>query len=208
MTMVYYKKPALVLALALLSLIRSTPAIYAQSKPESIRFLVAIGEATTDLSSLGTSRHTCILVMPNGRFHLESRVQHLPSSVAKAKIFDYSLDSQQLQRLRDILDDEKIRQLAAYQSPPMPMAVAWSRGFNANIERGTGIQNVGYWTWRGGTPTASPNSAPESVKKTWQESEIALGPLIDWLHGIESLQLPPSDAAFNSCNVDLNSNAR
>jgi hypothetical protein len=209
MTMAYCKIAAVgLVGLALLAIVRGTTAIPTQSKPESTRFLVGIGEATTDLSSLGISRHTCILVLPDGRFHLESRIQHLPSSVATANNFDYSLDSLQLQRLREILGDERIRQLPEYASPAMPMAVTWSSGFNARIPRATGVQNVGYWKWRGGTPAASPNSAPESVKKGWQESETALQPLVDWLHGIEALRLPKSDAKATMCDADADSNAQ
>jgi hypothetical protein len=150
---------------ALLAVIQGTPAIYAQSRPEPTAFVINIAEAATDLSPQGTSRHTCILVLPDGRFHLESRTQRLPSPVATANVFDYSLDTMQLQQLRGILEDERIRQLTAYLSPAMPMAVPWSSGFDARIPRATGVQNVGYWKWRGGAPEASPNSAPESVKK-------------------------------------------
>jgi hypothetical protein len=64
------------------------------------------------------------------------------------------------------------------------------------------VQYVGYWTWRGGTPAASPNYAPASIKKGWQELETALRPLVDWLHAIEVLKLAPSDMKSTMCASD------
>ncbi|MGA8431370.1 MAG: hypothetical protein WB729_16225 [Candidatus Sulfotelmatobacter sp.] len=199
----YYKLATLVLVTsAFLTLVNVAPRDRLQPQQEAPTFLIAAHEGTIDLSRNGTSSQTCILVRPDGRFHLEGRTQRLPSPTASAKIFDYSLDSSQLQQLRGIIDDESVRQLPEYIQPPLPMAVSWSHGFEAKITRPTGAQDIGYWTWRGGTVDASPNSARESVRKGWQQSETALKPLVDWLHGIEALKLSPSDSKSDMCVVD------
>ena len=152
----YYKLATLVLVTsAFLTLVNAAPRDRLQPQQEAPTFLIAAHEGTIDLSRNGTSSQTCILVRPDGRFHLEGRTQRLPSPAASAKIFDYSLDSSRLQQLRGIIDDESVRQLPAYIQPPLPMAVSWSHGFEAKITRPTGAQDIGYWTWRGGTVDVS-----------------------------------------------------
>jgi hypothetical protein len=160
---------------------------------DSNQFWVIVHEGQTDISPRGRSVSNCALIFPDGRFHVERRVQELPGSTAALKIFDSSLDSTQLQHLKTVLDSEGIRRLPPYEQPILPMGVPWSYGFNARITRPTGVQNVGYWTWRDGVSTASPNSSPENVKKGWRLSETELRPLVDWLRSIEHLKLVPSE---------------
>src|SRR6266481_6535038 len=38
----------------------------------------------------------------------------------------------------------------------------------------------------------NPNSAPDKIKKTWKDSEVALRPLVEWFHTVEGLKLSPS----------------
>jgi hypothetical protein len=189
-----FKIAALVIAVS-----AALVAVAVQPQQESS---VTIWESTLDLSRGGVSTHTCILVQPDGRFHLEKKTQRLPSSTANREIFDYSLDASQFQQLRSILDDEKLRQLPAYVQPALPMSVPWSHGFDVKILRAADVQHVGYWTWRGGTADTSPNSAPQGVKNGWQESEAALKPMADWLHGIESMKLSPSRSESTMCVSD------
>jgi hypothetical protein len=195
------------LSSVMLTVARYTPAASVGSQPEPSALLVELQEGTMDMSRQGGSGHTCVLVLPDGRFHLESRTQRLPGAVATLNVSDYSLDSSQLQQLRTVLDDERMRHLPAYVQPAIPMAVPWSHAFSARIAREKGVQQVGYWTWRGGTPAASPNSAAASVKKGWQESETVLRPLVDWLHGVEALKLSPSETQSTMCSNDGNSTA-
>lgn len=180
--------------------IGNTSVVMAQS--EAGRFLVLLYEKQTDISPRGLNLANCAIILPDGRFHLERRVQQLPRSSATLTIFESSLDSAQVQQLRTILDKAEIRQLTVYAQPQLPIGAPWTRAFNARIVRATGVQNVGYWTWRGGSPEAPPNSETESVKKAWQQSENALRPLADWLHGIEGLRMIPSDAKSTLCTAD------
>ncbi len=169
---------------------------------DSNQFLVILHESQTDISPRGRSVSNCALIFPDGRFHVERRVQQLPGSTAALKIFDSSLDSAQLQHLKTALDSEGIRRLPPYEQPILPMGVPWSYGFNARITRPTGVQNVGYWSWREGVPTASPNSSPENVKKGWRLSETELRPLVDWLRSIEHLKPVPSEVRSDTLCTD------
>lgn len=199
------KKAALkiaALAIAVSAALASVhPAPAASQQAESSPSLT-IWESTLDLSQGGGSTHTCILVQPDGRFHLEKKTQRLPGSPASREIFDYSLDVSQFQQLRSILDDEKLRQLPAYVQPALPMGVPWSHGFDVKILRVADVQHVGYWTWRGGTADTSPNSTPQGVKNGWRKSEATLKPMTDWLHGIESMKLSPSRSESTMCVSD------
>jgi|HubBroStandDraft_6_1064221.scaffolds.fasta_scaffold22261_4 hypothetical protein len=170
-------------------------------RPHPSGFLVRMAEGQNDLSRRGVNVHDCIVVMPDGHFHLERRRQQLPSPSARLTIVDSSLDNDQLRLLQSILDDEAIEKLPPYAQPVLPMAVPWSRGFDAKIARDSGVQRVGFWLWRGGTPEASPNSAPDDIKKGWRESETALRPLLDWFHSVEALNLRPSYAASSTCDA-------
>jgi hypothetical protein len=193
------------ICVAVLTVPGLTSARLPQAASEGNPFIAGIWESTVDLSQHGTTSHSCILVFPDGRFHLERKVQHLPASTASVSIFDYSLDTSQLGQLRRTLDDEKIRHLPAYTLPTLPMGVPWSHGLNVKIARAGGLQEAGYLTWRGGTAEVSPNSAPENIKKKWQESETALQALVDWFHSIEGLKLTPSDTSPSGCTTDANS---
>jgi hypothetical protein len=84
------------LSSAALAVAQVTLSASAGSQPEPTAFLVEVQEGTTDLSRQGASGHICVLVLPDGRFHLESRTQRLPGAEATLNFSDYSLDSSQL----------------------------------------------------------------------------------------------------------------
>src|SRR5438045_7149769 len=79
----------------------------AQNHPQSDSgaFMVSISEATIDNKNAVTSTD-CILVLPDGRFHLERRKEVAPNPTSSLSIFESSLDSTRLQELQDILKDE------------------------------------------------------------------------------------------------------
>ena len=99
------------LSSAALAVAQVTLSASAGSPPRPTAFLVEVQEGTTDLSRQGASGHICVLVLPDGRFHLESRTQLLPGAEATLNLYDYSLDSSQLQQLRNLLDEQKMRRL-------------------------------------------------------------------------------------------------
>ncbi len=177
----------------------SSTAARNNSQFDSSVLVVSINEAMIDNRNASSSTD-CILVMPDGRFHLERRKEIAPNPTSSLSIFEASLDSTQLQQLHDILKREGIERLPDYALPVFPMAVPWFATFNAKIEQGGQTRKVGYWRWHGGTAETSPNSTPANVKKTWKESEIALRPLVEWFHAIESLKLSPSGAQPTGCD--------
>jgi hypothetical protein len=170
-------------------------------RPNPSVLLVMMAEGQNDLSRSGVNVHDCIVVMPDGHFHLERRRQQLPSPSATLGIVDSSLNNDQPRLLQSILDDEAIEKLPPYAQPALPMAVPWSRGFDAKIARDSGVQRVGFWLWRGGTLETSPNSTPDDIKKGWRDSETALRPLLEWLHGIEALNLVSTGRKSNVCEA-------
>jgi hypothetical protein len=171
-----------------------------QLQPDPASFLIRVNEATIDNESAVTSTD-CILVMPEGRFHLEHRRQQLPNPIANLKIFESSLEPAQLQQLQDILNDQSMQNLPPYALPVFPLNLPWFANVDVRIVRQPRVQEIGYWVWRGGAPDASPNSTPDSVKKGWQESEIALRGLMEWFHGVEALRLRPSGAKSSMCGA-------
>jgi hypothetical protein len=113
------------LSSAALAVAQVTLSASAGSQPEPTAFLVEVQEGTTDLPRQGKvqAATSASSVLPDGRFHLESRTQRLPGAEATLNLSDYSLDSSQLHQLRNLLDDEKRRQLPTYVQPAIPMAV-------------------------------------------------------------------------------------
>jgi hypothetical protein len=179
----------------------SVTVVAQRDQPKPGDFVVSIVESQMDLSHNGLTIHDCMLVLPNGRFHLERRWQQLPSSTASLKVFESSLDKIRLDSLQDIISDQGIKNLPPYVEPKIPMGVPWSSGFNAIISRVPQTQHVGFWLWRGGSSEASPNSMPENIKRGWQESESALRPLVEWFHQAKDLRLEPSATDSNLCGM-------
>jgi hypothetical protein len=92
----------------------------------------------------------CIMVLPDGRFHLERRKQVAPNPTSSLNIYESSLDSTQFQQLLNIVKKESITKLPDYAPPAFPMAVPWFSTVNAKVAQAGHIRTVGYWLWRGG----------------------------------------------------------
>jgi hypothetical protein len=199
-------RPAMALLTAALFTTTLVMPVTAQNhlQSDSAAFLVSISEATIDHKNATTSAD-CILVLPDGRFHLERRKDVPPNPTSSLSIFESALDSTQLEHLHDILNGDGIKKLPDYTLPVFPMTVPWFETFTAKIPRDGQIRTVGYWLWRGGTAEASPNSTPDRIKAGWKDSEVALGPLVAWFHQIESLKLSPSNSESAQCAVDASS---
>jgi hypothetical protein len=148
----------------------------------------------------GVTSSDCILVMPDGRFHLERRRVTTPNPPATLTSFESSLDSSQLEQLREIISHAETNGLPEYDSRPVGFQNApWFSSASVDIGEGETTRRFGYWAWD--KRNAGPN-VPADVKKRWHDSEVALRPLLEWLHGIEALNLPPSDARSTQCFAD------
>jgi hypothetical protein len=166
---------------------------------DSAPYVVFLGERTADLSAKGVNKASLLTVLPDGRFHLERRVQAAPGEAVVLTIFESTLTSEQLQRLRGILDSDNIKRLPAYERPKFGN-VAMFQIFEAKIFRDPIIQHVGYGDWVEEGSDAAPNSAES--KKAWGEARVKLSPLLEWMHALEtSDQLKPvSDGASRLCS--------
>ena len=170
---------------------------------DAIEFLVIIGETTIEMMPNGVTAGDRIVVMPNGRFHLERRFQRLPTPSATLTIFESFLNQEQLRKLQTILDSAEVKTLPSYTLPAFPLNGPWFGAFDVRVTRDTEIQHVGFLVWQGGSKETSPNSMPEEVKKAWRDSQITLRPLVHWFHEIEALKLEPSrDAKSLSLCID------
>ena len=78
----------LVLTAALFTIVwEKSAAALNHPQPDAAVFVVRVGEATIDNKNAVT-RTDCILVMPDGRFHLERRKQVAPNPTSSLSIFE------------------------------------------------------------------------------------------------------------------------
>jgi hypothetical protein len=148
----------------------------------------------------GVTSSDCILVMPDGQFHLERRRVTTPNPPATLTIFESSLDSSQLEQLGEIISHAETNGLPEYDNQPVGFQNApWFSSAFVDVGQGETVRRFGYWAWD--KRNTGPNVSAD-VKKRWHDSEVALRPLLDWLHGIEGLKLPPSDAKPTQCFAD------
>lgn len=122
----------------------------------------------------------CLIVMPDGRIHLELHRQELFGSVALTA-YESALDSNEIGILRSILDDGGIVTLPSFPSPVTPMDVDDWQVFTAEIVREAQVQQVGYLAWHG----KGPNN-PEPDKEAWREAHEKLQRLVAWSHEVKS----------------------
>jgi hypothetical protein len=172
-----------------------------RAQPDLSQFVVILNEGQTDISPRGINVRSCALVSADGRFHLERRYQQLPEPSANLKVYEYPLDSVQLQRLRAILDDEGVRRLPPFAWPPTPAVGTKFRGFEARIVRGGQVQHVGYFVGSEGTAGNQLDPATAGIKKEWKEATAALQPLFRWLQDLEASKLEPSGRESTLCST-------
>jgi len=180
----------------------AVPILGLRQPQDSPDFLIRITESKAELSPTGVTVNDCILVQPNGRFHLERRRQQLPEGRAKLTIYESSLTKAQLQQLREIVEQQSIEELPEFSPPTPPLGVSDFRTLVAELNRETVVKHIGFFSWRGDSrPGAPPESTPADMKKAWEDSEKALQPLADWFHGLEGRKMPPSKASSNLCGI-------
>lgn len=175
--------------------------LFAQASSPSItkELPVRVAEAQAN-NEHGLTTSDCVIVMPDGRFHVERLRQVLPSSTATLNIFESSLDSSQLQQLGDIVAEAEASRIPAYDSHPVGFTNApWFSSVIVSVGEGQTARKFGYWEWD--RRNTGPD-VPADVKKHWHDSETALQPLVEWLHAIEAMKLPPSNAEPTKCSTD------
>jgi hypothetical protein len=190
---------SLVLVLGLAAAFPTAVGAQINSHPISRPFVVSVSEVRVDNED-GVTNSECVMVQPDGRFHLERRRQLLPNPTATLDIFESSLDSSQFQHLQDIVSKEGMSRLPEDIPPPVSIDALRFSNVTVRLDSAEGIRRGGYWVLYGRRPGAT--AVPGDVQKRWQESQTALRPLVEWLHGVEALKLPPSDATSTQCSPD------
>jgi hypothetical protein len=166
------------------------------------RFLLrAVDGVTSTLPTAGPDDFTnCVLVMPDGRFYILLRRQEIMDGTGTAKGFEGSLNANSLRILRDLLDQESIRSAPKFDLPNTPFLSDEFQIFEARIDREAVVQRVGYFKWKGKGP-----DNPDLTKKQWQESELALQPLVEWLRALKTykdpVKRPTSSSHALRCNL-------
>jgi hypothetical protein len=196
--MIHTSSQLRLLTLALCLVLASSTA--SEKRPHFL--LRAVDASTSMLPTAGPNNFSnCVLVLPDGRFYISLRRQEIMDGTATVKGLEGSLDLKALQILRGLLDESTIRNAPNFDHPNTPFTVDEFQVFEAQIDRDSSVQRVGYFSWRGKGP-----DNPDSAKKQWQESEVALQPLVEWFRALKTnkypLKRPVSKSARFSCDFD------
>jgi hypothetical protein len=151
-----------ILRLSLLSLVTAIPlAFLVQAQPQS-PFVVKLKYARVDLPR--SISDTCLVVFPDGRFHLE---QGSDWPASKAQVFEDSLTHDRLNSLTTLLVAEELK---SQQTTREEVAVAQGETVWVLIPRGEAFQRLIFAGVEG--------SGAQHVKKL----PTALEPLLNWFH--------------------------
>ena len=163
----------------LLLVFTAVSAASATAQSVSSRFLVRISETwlTTHPIAGPNNVGNCLLVMPNGRMHLELRRQEFFDGKASLRTYESTLPPQGMARLRSILDEPTVRALPAPEQPAIPSSSQAVEGFGAEILRISDVQTVGYTVFHG----------EELINETTtgKVAKAALKPLAEWSHEVK-----------------------
>jgi hypothetical protein len=174
----------------------------------SSRFIVRIYEADINLVNGGLTVHDCGVVFPDGKIHLELRRQQLPQRTASLTVYDQRLSKEQFNALAAILQDDRIRQLPAFEQPSRPFVVPHFQGFNATVQWDDGAQVVGFFATGGDEEDKMPLSPRTDQEKEmiehWKQSKTSLRPLIDWFNAMRPSQASKSSQTSKLCISDDN----
>jgi hypothetical protein len=164
--------------------------------------LRAVDESNSMRPTAGPNNFSnCVLVLPDGRFYLSLRRQEIMDGTATAKGLEGLLDPKALQILRDLLNQPTIENAPQFELPNTPFGADEFQVFEAQIDRGSTMQRVGYFKWKGLAPTNM-----DTTKQQWRESEVALQPLVEWFRTLKTykypLKRPISKSTRFACDLD------
>jgi hypothetical protein len=168
--------------------------------------LVRIGEMSMDISSShGITARTCISVQRDGHFHLEVRVQQLPSPTATLHIYEATLNDFQMDRLHNLVDAQSLREAETIHLPKFPVTTPTFQVATVQIRREDRMQKLGYFAWneRAGKDNEPPESEPAAVKEQWLRSRVLLAPLLAWSHELRLMKMRElPESASTLCDAD------
>lgn len=160
--------------------------VFAQTaKPDAHPFLVTMGEAWSNPqpSAGPINAMNCVIIFPDGQLHLELSRQEFFAEKLDLRVYEASLNGQELLALRDLLNSDPIRQLRPFDffTPFLSSEAHQASVFSARISRADSRQQVGYFAPEEGRTTGSP-----SARREWKESEVVLRPLVQWFRELKT----------------------
>jgi hypothetical protein len=160
---------------------------------------VRILESLNDLSlNQGITANSCLVIEPQGTFHMELRRQELPSPVASLKIYEGVLNTSQRDSLRSLLKDNNLASLASSDLPQIPATSNYIKMVKAEIQRGTGTQQLAYGDWSNQTQAREGANLREIEHQ--KQLESALLPLLNWFHQLQSEHLEEVTTGSTFCS--------
>jgi hypothetical protein len=168
------------------------------TKPNAKLPSVWIAESLIGLSlSPPVDDAKCILVMPDGKFHMEWRHQVLPAPKSDVKIYEGVLNSSQRQLLQSVISDHALKEFPDSKVPAVPTGSGFVRAGGTKIQRDNYFQQVEYADW--GSVRKSYQGVSAEVAERQRQGEIVLQPLMDWFHQLQNSDLKEVDVAPNLC---------
>jgi len=149
--------------------------------PRSV--LLRVSDVRTSLKPTAgpNNVNNCLIVYTDGRLHLELRRQEFFFGKASYLSYEGVLSDRDLTFLRSILESSDVKNLPTPPSPKPPLASDHFSWFTAEISRGSGVQEAGYFAWDG-EPKPS-----EGDEKVWEKERRVLEPLAEWVGSTKSL---------------------
>ena len=178
-----------------------TSHVSASAATRDAGFLVRMQRSQAELVQEGTTGGLCAMVWPDGRLHAERRMQTLPSTRATLQVYDAVLNADQLTSLEQILDSEKLMQLPPFETPHLPLEVAASYAFTADVRRADGLQHAGFLQFgRNGGHGANPLLI-EEARSSDAESRPVLLPLLAWMETVVDQAPVNAGGEVNFCGL-------
>jgi len=187
--------------LALSFLIYSLIGVSQQINAPAHQYLARIEWSQIDQSLTGITANECILVFPDGHFHMERRLQQLPTPSATLQVYEADLSDEQLQQLKNSLDNYEIRNLPTFVPPSIPGPVNFRQAFQVRFPRNSHIDNIGYAAWKATSQSDPDAPARDALYTSQQKSVAALQPLYKWFTDLDSQKLTPSNMGSTFCEM-------
>ncbi|MBV8114815.1 MAG: hypothetical protein JO300_08740 [Silvibacterium sp.] len=193
----------------LIGLLAVVTAAAQEPAPNRPAFLVRMSWSELELSPDGINRNDCLLVFPDGHFHMEQRFQQLPKTEASLRIHESLLSNAQLDQLRSLLNQRQVVTLPQFVPFHLVVPVRLRRGFQAEISRNQEtVQRVGYMEWEVSKhddahyPTSEALEKSRTLDESQQPARTTLRPLLQWLLKLESQQPAQGSGESTLCELE------
>jgi hypothetical protein len=166
--------------------------------------LIRFGEINEDAGVSGSASE-CLVVRSNGKYHLERRDHHPGTATNYLSTYNGELSKTDLNMLRNLLNDPRLKALADYTAPHFPLSTASFRIVTLDYYLSGKPKTVGYFMPRSySSQNLSPQSgATTSPNSQWVESEQVLRPVVSWVEQlIPTISVEDQGGAVDSCELE------